>query len=189
MADAAIQPSAQTSGGFRIEVGNDELTVTTDNFEASKADLGLLLLGLIVLVASLRLIAARDWLPILLISVTFAIAIVFRFFFGRDRNLHCTRETLQVAEVRRGSVIRTTDYERAKVGEVQFGAVAYSKYGATMGLVFMADKRRVKTLYGLRCVEAQKILAELERLGYRVQHDVGMPMMVEMELERRKAGL
>jgi len=42
-------------------------------------------------------------------------------------------------------------------------------------------------LDGLEIIEAQRLLSELKRLGYDTVYDVGMPMAVEMALERRNS--
>lgn len=80
----------------------------------------------------------------------------------------------------------TRSFPRECVKRIRFGQVAYSRYGGTTGLIFTVDGKQEKILYGLECIEAQKILDELQRLGYDIVRDVGMRMMVEMAESRRK---
>jgi hypothetical protein len=56
-------------------------------------------------------------------------------------------------------------------------------------LICEAAGKRIKMLYGLKSVEANKILNELQRLGFDVSRDPGMPMMVEMEEAHRRSWL
>jgi len=111
------------------------------------------------------------------------------YWFGKAHNMRCTHQVLEVIDVRRGRTVQTSSYSRAEVNGIKFGAVAYSRYGAQCGLIFEVAGKRIKMLYGLKCVEAQKILHELQNLGFDVCLDVGMPMMVEMELSRRNSWL
>ena len=71
------------------------------------------------------------------------------------------------------------------MGPVQFTVFSSGRYGTTCGLAFTVQSQKVKVLSGLKVVEAQKILIELGRLGFDAPCAVAMPMMVEMELERR----
>jgi len=112
---------------------------------------------------------------------------VLRYFFFGVRNLRCTRENLEVIDVFRGRAKRTRSYRRGDVGGIRFGSVSFSRYGPTGGLISEVAGKRINTLYGLRCIEAQKVLDELQRLGFNVCHDPGMPMMIEMEESRRKS--
>jgi hypothetical protein len=110
-----------------------------------------------------------------------------RYWLVGIHDLRCTRDGLAVIDVFHGRKTKTRFFPRAEVRRVRFGAVSYSKYGATCGLIFTAADKSIKTLSGLKCIEAQEILDELQRLGYNVVHDPTMPMMIEMERARRKS--
>ena len=55
-----------------------------------------------------------------------------------------------------------------------------------MGLEFMVNGKKKKTLFGLEAPEANSILQGLSKLGIDTVHDPAMPMIVEMALERRE---
>jgi hypothetical protein len=187
MVETARQPEVLIGGGFRIEIAGDELNVTADKSRTA-TQFGPYLVAAFALCAFvLKVTVSHDFFSVALVGTFFVVVFGMQYFLARDRNLRSTRDTLQVVEMQRGNVSKTTSYGRSDVGQITFGGVSYSKYGATCGLIFRSGGNRVKMLYGLKCVEAQKILGELDRLGYDVEHDVGMPMMVEIELERRKS--
>lgn len=100
--------------------------------------------------------------------------------------MRCTRETVEVTDILPGRVKRTS-YARTEVKEVRFGTVSIARYGSVNGLIFEVADKSIKTLYGLRSIEAQRILDELQRLGFRVYSDPGMPMMVDIEKSIRKS--
>ena len=102
-----------------------------------------------------------------------------------SKNLHCTRESLEVIRIARGKVRERWLFPKEVVKGIRFAPVAYSRYGSKCGLVFTVQRKMVKVLSGLECPEADTILKQLDRLGFDVVQDVGMPMMVEMALERR----
>jgi phosphoribosylformylglycinamidine (FGAM) synthase PurS component len=53
--------------------------------------------------------------------------------------------------------------------------------------MFNVDGKKKKILYGLEAPEAEPILRALSHLGIDTVHDPGMPMIIEMALERRKS--
>jgi hypothetical protein len=174
----------RVSGGFRIEISPDELVVSeARSTEASFAIY--LTYGVLFLFILYKLVLTNRFLPFFALLL----AIVVRYLFVGIHNLRCTRETLEVIDIFHGRAKQTKFYTRSEVKTIRFGAVSYSKYGGIGGLIFEAAGKRIKTLYGLKCAEAQDILDELQRLGFDVYRDPGMPMMVEMELSRRKSRL
>jgi hypothetical protein len=161
MADSAsYSTEVQTSGGFRLEVSPDELTVT-------KLTPGLwicLIFGLVSLWFCSALGA-----PVLLLGLA---VLVLGYFFVRVRNLRCTREYLKVIDVFAWPrETRTMSYKRGDVRDIRLGVVAYARYSIPItGLVFNVGDKRIKTLYGLRGREAQKIFDELQRLGFHISY-------------------
>jgi hypothetical protein len=104
-------------------------------------------------------------------------------------DLKCTRTNLEVINTFRGQARSTQSFLKADVKQIKFGALSTFSTRPLMGLVFTAGNKQVKILEGLKCVEAQKILDQLQHLGYDIVRDVAMPMMVEMEEEHRKSWL
>lgn len=172
----------QTSGGFRIEISPEQLSVTDDTSAKSPLWLYLTYAAFLcyVLVSEGR---SSAFLFLLLLSAIRA----FQYLFVGVHNLRCTRENLEVIDVFHGRAKKTRSYKRSDVTGISFGTVSFSRYGATGGMIFEAAGKRIKALYGLKCVEAQKLLNELQRLGFDVCRDPGMPMMIEMEQSRRKS--
>lgn len=178
---AAHSVEPQISGGFRIEISPDELTVT--EFTSARTRLWVYLTYAVVF-CCLLVSAGRSSEIFLLLLLG---ASVFRYLFVGVHNLRCTRENLEVIDIFYGRTRRTRSYKRNDVSGTRFGAVSLSKYGPTGGLIFEVAGSRIKALYGLRCVEAQKVLDELQRLGFDVCRDPGMPMMIEMDQSRRNS--
>lgn len=178
--------SAQTSGGFRIDIGNDGLAVTAISpFRFSRPSRKTYLLLGLAFCVGLSLLQASG--SVFVIGAAFVLVVlILRYTFVETHNLRCTRDNLEVIDLVRGRTRKTRVFLRTAVREIRFGPVSYGRYGAVCGLIFTVADEKVKVLSGLQCVEAQKILDELQRLGYDTVRDVGMPMMVEMEESRRK---
>jgi hypothetical protein len=188
MTGAAAQhlTGVQLSGGFRIESLPDELTVTRDawlSFSSLRSRWAYFLL-------------LSFWLLVLAVSAGrffyIGIALGFvtgflRYMFAEVHNLHCTRDSLDVIDVVRGRQKRTRSFPRTEVKNISYRALNYPMGAQHATLVVTLATQRIEALYRLKCVEAQQILYEIQRLGYDVEHDVAMPMMVEMEQSRRKS--
>ncbi len=172
----------RTTGGFQIETRQDELIVTASLLTGRKRLVSYLACGIIF--SCIFLFSASRYS--LFFVIFLAIIIALQYAFTGIHNLRCDRDSLDVIDVFHFRPKRTRSFRRDEVKRVRFGAVSYSKYGAICGLVFTVASKDIKSLYGLKCVEAQRILREIQRLGYDVEHDVAMPMMVEMEQSRRK---
>ena len=182
MPDTRVQePSVEVGGGFCLEIGADEITVTADGSSGIRAVIAALAF---CLAAIFTIAFSSDWVVRVVVTVLAGL-LVWRLLTRPDRNLHCTRTSLDVVEVIRGNVRRTRSFPRAEVLKIRFGAVGYSRSGAIMGLVFTASSRKMKILAGLKAPEAQKILIVLGRFGYNVADDPGMQKIVERELNRR----
>jgi hypothetical protein len=181
---AAHLTEVQNSSGFRIETSADALTV----IEARSAGQRLTEYAIYALLIGWCVIKAvsEGQYFILVIAAALAIGILRGLSI---HNVRCGRDNLEVIDVFCGRTTGTRSYAQTDVKRIRFGAVSFSKYGSVGGLIFEVSGERVKVLYGLKCIEAQKILSELQRLGFDVLVDVGMPMMVEMEQSRRRSWL
>lgn len=180
-ASTTSSPEIVVSGGFRMEVSPDELRVSK-----SKPRQGMLWVSVVyAALFSFLLLAHGLNAALIFLGLLFA-GHVYSFLLG-SRSLLCTREDFSVISVfpRRQKITKT--YPRAQVENVVFGTVSFSKYGANNGLIFRLKDKRVKALGGLKSIEADLILNELERLGYKVGRDPAMPMMIEMEQSRRNS--
>ena len=186
-------------GGFRIEIRPDELTAASDKSawltckpSAAWRFIRIFILGLIVVALFINALtltgSTKNGLPLILFISVGSVAMLVNYLRGTN-NLYCTRENLEVISLRRGKVIGKWLFPRSVVQQIRWAAVSYSKYGATCAIVFNVEGKKVKTLRGIECPEAQTVLLELKRLGYDVMLDVGMPMMAEMALENRSGKL
>lgn len=182
MSETSGYPDRTVTGGFCIESSRDELTVAKLRRVSRWRNILFVFILLGILLVN-RSIAAWIVLP------TIFALLALRIYFTPDHNLQCDRDELKVVDVLHGKTGSILRYERSEVKGIRFGTVAISRYGGTGGLIFDAFGEQVKCLYALKCVEAQKILTELQRLGYDVTTDPGMPMMVEMEQSRRNSWL
>jgi phosphoribosylformylglycinamidine (FGAM) synthase PurS component len=181
-------------GGFRIETSQDELTATRTPSAWKKRTSSIASRVFVAIVAVVLAINLLFSTVPLLIDRPLGILLVAAFIFvpgvlwARLRgtnNLHCTRQNLEVIRLIRGRETGRWLFPCALVKQIRYAAVSYSKYGSTFALVFTVEGKKVKVLRGIECPEAQIILRELHRLGFDVVQDIGMPMMVEMALERR----
>ncbi len=173
------------SGGFRIEISPDQLTVTESKEKGRYLSylVSAVFIGYLIIVVLAR--PSSFWVLLLV-----AAGGLWGWFKGVHgvHNVRCTRETVEVTDILPGRVKRTS-YARTEVKEVKFGGVSVARYGAVNGLIFEVENKSIQTLYGLRPIEAQRILEELKRMGFNVYSDPGMPMMVDIEKSLRKTKL
>ncbi|HEX8812225.1 MAG TPA: hypothetical protein VF742_09565 [Terracidiphilus sp.] len=194
---AANTEKTIVDGGFRIEIKPDELTVTADNKAWGKGKptapryislAGTLVLACVILMDWSTGPANNELISLTVFILLVAIGLLIHYFQGTS-NIHCTRENLEVIRARPRRPAESRLFPRPQIQQIRFGAVAYGKYSAVMGIVFNVNGKKIKTLRGIEIPEAQTVLNELKRLGYDTLIDVGMPMAVEMALERRKSWL
>jgi hypothetical protein len=165
------------AGGFRIVKGTERIEVVRDKqaFDSStrKKRLAIFLSGIVA--SSLMLIGqfiridiahpvpiawATHIFPWVSPGCFLPLIIALGVLYSGAVNLTCTRDEVQATWIRFGKVKRI--------------------------LTFLAGGKLVKCLPGLKCVEAQLILNELERMGFDVVRDPEMPTMVQVEQSRRK---
>jgi hypothetical protein len=171
MADSSsYSTEVQTSEGFRIEVSSDEPTVTSVTSILTWL-LTCLTYGAVFYVFYVLISGRRPPAVLLLVLAV----LVLQYLIVGVQNLRFTRENLEVIDVFHFRPTRTRSYKRDDVREIRVGAVSYSRYGPIAGLIFEVGDKRFKVLYGLRGREAQKILEELQRLGFHLSHDPAMP--------------
>ena len=84
-----------------------------------------------------------------------------------------------------GKVRRVLTFPKKNVTRFQFVDGFNPLNGRSGHLSFFVGERSVECLPGLRCVEAQLILNELERMGFDVVSNPAMSGMVRMEQSRR----
>ena len=171
------------SGGFRIDISPDEIRASSANRPARQ--LKILAIVAVVTLGYAMLIHRGSLIDCLLAIAFFAIGTLF----STDHNIQVTARGLDVIDTRLGRTRQTRLYPRDQITSVTFGAVSFSRYGGSSGLIFQTRETKVKVLYGLRAIEAQILLDSLERLGFAVRRDPGMPMAVEMEQSRRNSRL
>jgi hypothetical protein len=164
METSSLSLTTVSSGGFRIETRLDELVVTADRkafASKKKSVLNLLMkcfafvfLGLWVIFVFVQKMLAFDFTGYL-ISTFFIAAIFLVGWLGEIRNIRCTRENMEVIRVRRGRADRSSIYPKPTVKGIRFGLVSsvISKY-PVCGIIFTAEGKKVKTLDGLKVVEA-----------------------------------
>ncbi len=183
--NADCSTDLQTSGGFRIEITPVGLTVEK---AAETQTLWIYLIYAVIFCYFFYALVSVGRPASFLLLLPLAVGVIQYWFVG-IHNLRCTRENIEVIDVIRGRTRRVRSYPRDSVKGIRYGGVSFSMYSSICGLILEVEGKPVKTLYGLKCVEAKKILDELQRLGFNVCHDPAMPMMVEMEQSRRKSWL
>jgi hypothetical protein len=108
-----------------------------------------------------------------------------RSLFGGRQIMRCTRSRMEIVDMDLGRVWRRREFARKHLEEIVFGSVGMT-IGSRRGLTFVADGNRVRIFPGLKAPEAERILAELKRLGFDTMRDPQMLHMVELERTRRK---
>jgi hypothetical protein len=193
---SAETPATETisTGGFRIEISASDIRVTADETafdriekSARRRIFTLVFCGVLIAAILLTIVMIPSYgdLELLLVMLLIVgISVLFRSFQGRN-DIYCTRDTFQVIHVKYGKTAASWNFPRSEMGPIQFTVFSSGRYGTTCGLAFTVQSKKVKVLSGLKVVEAQKILIELGRLGFEAPRDVAMPMMVEIEMERR----
>jgi hypothetical protein len=184
------------TGGFCVEVSPSSLRVTADKTALApkrKSAIRIALkiafycgFGLLILINIADSIERHHTIFLIGLAVIFGLSLLFSIFRGRN-DIYCTRDSLQVIRKIRGKISGKWTFPKNLVGPIRYAVFSSSRTGSTCGLLFSAQEKKIKVLSGLEIVEAYKILKELDRLGYEVTHDVGMPMAVEIELERRNS--
>lgn len=186
------QPETVADGGFRIEIGTDDLTVTADRsaWKARKRSVAsrMYVALFAMVVAALFMVRTADdgWQAFVLLALILGIAAIVGWL-QRTRNIYFTREAFEVIEMLHKREVGRVRYSREQVQRIEFAPVSYGRYQAVFGLVFRVDGKKVKVLRGVESPEAQIVLRELKRLGFDAVIDVGMPMAAEMALERRNS--
>lgn len=79
------------------------------------------------------------------------------------------------------------NFAREEIRDVRFGAVHVGRYGSVMGILFEVHGTTKKAVPELEAPEANILLNHLSHLGFHVQRDPGMAMLVEMESTKRKS--
>ncbi len=177
---ASYSTEVQTSGGLRIEVSPDALTITSVTSILTWL-LTYLTYGAFFYLSYVLVSGGRPS-PVLLFLLA---ALVLQYFVLGDivgvQSLRFTRENLEVIDIFRFRPTRTKSYKRDDVREIRVGAVTSGRCGNPIaGLIFEVGDEQFKAfygqpVYGLRGREAQKIVEELQRLGFHLSHDPAMP--------------
>ena len=101
--------------------------------------------------------------------------LVLQTLYPGEADLRCTTEAVQVTRMFWGRVMRVQSFPVADVRRVQYVTDASPWFGRPSCLGFLAAGKQVTCLLGLKCTEAQRILDELQRLGYDVVRNPEMP--------------
>ncbi len=180
-------PHTICDGGFRIEILQDELTVSRDETAwklRTSSILSRVFVVLVLVAFSVRLLftlvplLVDQPLPALAILVVLIVPGLLWARYEGTNNIHCTRENLEVIRFVRGREAGRWLFPRELVKQTSFAAVSWSNSGSTFALIFKVEGKKVKVLRGIESPEAQIVLRELQRLGFDVLQDVGMQMMV-----------
>ena len=111
---------------------------------------------------------------------------VLIFLYPRPIDLRCTSELVQVMRRSRGRVTHIRSFPVADVKRIQDIAETLPWLDAPGCLGFFAAGKRVTCLPGLKCIEAEWVLDKMQRMGFHVQYDPGLPEMIEKEQSRRR---
>jgi hypothetical protein len=184
------------AGGFVIEVAPDSVRVAADKIALSlsknagaKKVFRAILYGcfaLFVVSEIASLIEHRQSTFFLGFAAIFGVSLLIAAHKSKS-DIDCTRDSFRVIRKVRGKTTGTQIFSKSQVGVIKYATFSASQYGSICGLLFVVDGKKVKVLSGLEIPEAYRILGELDRLGYQVLRDVGMPMAVEMAQERRNS--
>lgn len=124
------------------------------------------------------------WMQLIFLPVL-PLLIVWEMLYSGSVNLKCTRDTVQATRMVCGKVRRIFFFPKNEVTRFQYVDGFNPLNGRSGYLSFFVGERSIKCLPGLKCVEAQLVLNELERMGFDVVSNPAMSGMVQMEQSRR----
>jgi hypothetical protein len=125
------------------------------------------------------------WMELIVLPI-FPLLIVWETLYSGTVNLKCTRDTIQTTRMVFGKVRRILSFPKSEVTRFQYVDGFNPLNGRSGYLSFFVGERLFKCLPGLKCVEAQLILNELERMGFDVVNNPAMSGMVQIERSRRQ---
>lgn len=187
------------SFGFRIVVGQDKLEIMGDS---NAYDLGTrrkravtlgmcVVFGCIVFIREfVRIrrgveIADVPW-GLLSICAIAPLLIALTVLYPGDVDLLCTRESVRVTRRHWGRVRRVLVFPAADVRRFKYVSGTFPWFGSPGHLRFLAAGKQVTCLPGLKSIEAQLILDELQKMAFDVERDPEMSIWVQMEKSHRK---
>jgi hypothetical protein len=190
------------AGGFRVVKAPRKIEVIRDKktFDSSTRNtrLAILLSGVIVSCLMLfgqfiRVDVSRPvqvaWeqhtFPFSLFGCFLPLTLALGVLYSGTVNLSCTQDKVQTTWMRLGKVKRVLSFPKNEVTRFQYVDGFNPFSGRSSYLCFSVGERLIKCLPGLKCVEAQLILNELERMGFDVVSNPAMSGMVQMEQSRR----
>jgi hypothetical protein len=189
-----------TSWGFRLSIEPDRLTVTRDlrTYDARTRKKRKLLLLLCLLWVCFSLYAmvqsfvhssrgsvthgaiGFDWIGLLLCALL-PIGWTTQALYPQSRDIVCTRSSILVTQKLWLRGVRTRCFAREYVSRLQFVQPDLPWFDTPSYLGFRAAGKPCACLPGLKCIEAQRVLDELERLGYDTLRNPHMSVMIQME--------
>jgi hypothetical protein len=173
------------SGGFSIQIGKDELAVTGDTsghtsgtWQRGGRELvtALFVSGVICAIAFVRIRVGvgANGVPwgALLICASAPLVFALRAFHPEGQYLRCTRVSVEIPSGFLRKPQRFRIFPAADISDVQYLPQFLPGLSLPSRICIVAKGRRFFCLHGLMRTEAQQILNELERLGYRVTRPV-----------------
>lgn len=112
------------------------------------------------------------WMQLIFLPLL-PLLIVWEMLYSGTVNLKCTRDTVQVTRMVCGNVRRILSFSKNEVTRFQYVDGFNPFSGRSSYLCFSVGERSIKCLPGLKCVEAQLVLNELERMGFDVESNPG----------------
>lgn len=125
------------------------------------------------------------WIELIFLPL-FPLSIVWEMFYSGTVNLKCNRDTIWTTRIVCGKVRRILSFPKKDATRFQYVNGFNPLNGRSGYLSFFVGERLIKCLPGLKCVEAQLILKELERMGFDVVSNSAMSGMVQIEQSRRR---
>jgi hypothetical protein len=123
-------------------------------------------------------------IPLILIASVTGMSIL-RPLFGQRQVLRFTPIAVEIESFDFGRCWRHQTILRQTVVNAAYGLWTCDR-SREPGLRISTNSRQIDLLKGLKAVEAQTMLQELDRLGYRVWYDEDLPEWIAAEQKRRK---
>ncbi|MGA3371465.1 MAG: hypothetical protein ABSC48_06845 [Terracidiphilus sp.] len=184
------------SWGFRITVKPDELIVKRDvtAYDPRRRRKRALILSFGIALTCVLLVES---FALMWRGTTGAWDLAFTFFWAACPliwalrvlypmviDLQCTGESIRLTHMRWGKAKLTRSFAKEDIRRIQYIAAEPLFSPASLG--FIAKGKKITCLTGLKCIEAQRILDELQRMGFDVVRNPAMPVMIQMEQSFRK---
>jgi hypothetical protein len=115
-------------------------------------------------------VASIPWVLLSICAIT-PLFFALRALYPGPDGLVCTRDSVRITRTSRREARNVRVFQIADIKRLQYVAEIFPWFGAAGCLGFLAKGKQVTCLSGLKRIDVQMILAELQGMGYDVVSD------------------